>query len=225
MVIIGVSAGVSYGQFQRLTAQVASSPTATQADASATATPAAQTAAFVAASTTTWTAAKPSGVAQPALVKPVALVQPEPPLQQFTATTAEPATRMAPQLGAGIAALVDPILETATPEDLQELALASPAPVVTSVARKQPRATAAPKKLGVATTAPGTIRRFRNFEGTTQETRNAPSRDPDGTFEQVFPQREVARAPRANRPSVRASTRAAQRQARFQRTWSTGVYR
>ena len=215
MVVIGVSAGASYGLFQRLTTQVATpahaqTNTATEQVATGTAKPSE----FVAASTKVWTQAEVSDVAALVLIKPTAVDQPEPPLLRYATTTTDDAASITPSL---------PLY--AHIEDVVILDAASKAVVLPKPPAQKPQAVArevvvasAPRSI----TTPGTLRRFRGHNETDSK---GSTGDQDGIFEQVFPPRTTLQPVQPRRPTAAASRRALQRSDRLRRVWSTGVYR
>ncbi|SFR64955.1 hypothetical protein [Litoreibacter janthinus] len=212
MVIIGVSAGASYGLFQRLTDQVAT-PAVAQSVAASELAPASKIAnsQFVAASVTTWTPPEQSEVTPPVLIKPAAFTQPEPPLLQYTTIQTDDAARMSPDLPL-FAHIDDAIVVDDTPSTS-----------VASVKRKPQAREIAVAAAPLGIVAPGTLRRFRG-QGET-ETKGASNSDQDGIFEQQFPPRTALQPLQPRRPTAAASSRAAQRIDRIRKVWSTGVYR
>ena len=99
MVILGVSAGTSYGLVQRMTQQagtvetasVEATPVSTQAEEVASAQ-------FVAAGVTTWIPPEKSNVTIPDVSLPASFDQPESPLLEYSATSADPAASETPVL-------------------------------------------------------------------------------------------------------------------------------
>lgn len=225
MVIIGVSAGASYGLFQRLTAQVAT-PALAQADpAPAVDNPAA--AQFVASNVTTWIPPEKSDVNAPVLEQPTVFLQPEAPLLSYAASTSGTIDSTAPALPL-FAHLDDaPLLTTAPAQDAQASSTDEVTPAPQKTARKSAPAPVAREVVVAAAprsfTAPGTLRRFRGTENEKGET--ADNSDQDGVFEQQFPPRTALQPARVRRPTAASTTRATQRNARFRQTWATGVFR
>lgn len=214
MAIIGVSAGISYGQFQRLTAQVAPSDPMPLAAAQADTVPLVQPqrAEFVSGSVTTWTSAEASEVTQPTLIKPVFQAQPEPPIAQFE-TGAEIARAPAPILEPLDTAEAEaPVIEGETPA----LLTATFTPVPTEPETLTYGSALASKPALAAIPSPRDMRRLRSVASTSGETDVSVDEKP-------VPPRKLAAKPK--RPALNASTRAAQRVARFERIWVTGVYR
>lgn len=219
MVIIGISAGASYGLFQRLTAQVAT-PANAQSDANAhnTSSDGTASAQFVAASVTTWIPPEKSDVSTPVLDKPATFVQPEPPLLRYASTQTDSAASIAPSLPL-FAHIEEEIVFGATPT------LKATTETVAAPKKVARNSNAVAREITVAsaprsTITPGTLRRFR---GKGEGEQN--SSDKDGTFEQQFPPTTALQPAKIRRPTVAATTRATRRSARFRQTWATGVYR
>lgn len=224
MVIIGVSAGVSYGQFQRLTAQVEPSEVAQTSEIVApNSSP--KSARFLAASVTTWTPAAPSGVDALVLSKPNQAAQPEPPLLRYAAVKSDVNSSTAPVLPLYAHASETVILQPSPDTDTKAASAASS--VAKSTRGPKLESSTAGRSFSVAsaprsTVAPGTLRRFRGTDE--NETGNTDQGgDSDGIFEHQFQNRTVLIP---HRPTVSTGTRATRRAAvRFRKTWSTGVYR
>lgn len=214
MVIIGVSAGASYGLFLRLTEQVAA-PALAQTVSNTQSAPS-DTAAqsqFVAAGVSTWTPPVKSDVPTPVLVLPTGVDQPEPPLLRYASITTDKSASIAPSLPL-FAHIEDAIVLDAR---LQTAVLPSKTQNARPAAREVVVASA---PLGIIT--PGTLRRFRGQNETNNQTSNG---DQDGVFEQDFPPTTALQPLQPRRPTPAAGARATQRIDRIRRVWSTGVYR
>jgi len=223
VVIVGVSAGASYGLFLRLTEQVAApalaQTVATTQSVSSDTTAQSQ---FVAAGVSTQTPPVKSEVPTPVLVLPTGVDQPEPPLLRYASITTDTSASITPSLPLFAyiedAIVIDARLQTAVlPNKTQNTRSAAKAQSARPAVRDVVVASA-PR----GTIAPGTSRRFR---GQNETRGNAPSGDQDGVFEQSFPPRTALQPAQPRRPTTAASARATQRIDRIRRVWSTGVYR
>ncbi|RLJ36303.1 hypothetical protein BCF46_3771 [Litoreibacter meonggei] len=214
MVIIGISAGTSYGLFQRLTEQVATPALAQTLPTKPLAvSETAEQSRFVAAGVTMWTPQEKSNVPTPMIVLPTGTDQPEPPLLRYAPIATNDATSVTPTL------LLFAHIEDAVILDARPRAIALPKP--TAEARPVARdvvVASAPHNI----TTPGTLRRFR---GQNTGKNSTSSSDQDGIFERIFTPQTALQPLQLRRPTTAASARTAQRLDRFRSVWSTGVYR
>lgn len=205
MVIIGVSAGVSFALVQRLTTQVAHGAHA-------------QTAAEVQVSKAADIVAKPEAEAQtfaaksdvilPVLIAPQANALPEPPLLRYLPVRTDDAARVSPDLQR-IVRLDDEIVVDPMPQ------IASVTPAAKAY-NTDAVASVAPLRFAPA----GSSMRFRGHDN-----KDSASDDNDGIFEQIFPARTVTKPRRTVRPTPARAVRSAQRVDRLRRLWAIGVYR
>ncbi|WP_298262202.1 hypothetical protein [uncultured Litoreibacter sp.] len=227
MVIIGVSAGASYGLIQNLTSP-AEDPVVAQVSPEVEApTDTAAPAKFVAAAVTTWVPPEKSNVATPVLDKPASIEQPEPPLLRYTSISSSITDNIPTSTPLFAHIENDVVPETAAP--LQETASTAAA-----TAPSKPVTSAAPAPMALeiivasaprAIATPGTLRRFRSHTETSQDRGNGPTETGNSQFDTTVPREPVLKAAKPRRPSAARATRAVQRNARFRQTWATGVYR
>lgn len=225
MVILGVSAGTSYGLIQRMTQQAsahetahaAATPVSVQADEIASAQ-------FVAAGVTAWTPPEKSNVTVPDVSAPASFDQPESPLLEYTSVLSDTGGSVAPVLPL-YAHIDETIIQGSSPaqaevEETPSVADSAPAQAATPGRTNPAReviVASAPREL----VTPGTLRRFRS----TGEDQSSDASDGEGAFEQNFPPRVALKPARPFRPSAERTSRAVERSARFRQTWATGVYR
>lgn len=214
MIIIGVSAGVSYGQFQRLTAQIspqsassiafvtsanAQSSVSSRGGQSVSTGGAQSIGGGGAVGATATEKDDPSDVTAPLLIRPRAQVQPEPPLFRFSTTETAPETRQAPQMELSVHGS-DPVVVDTAPASQTSRA---PSPAVPEV-----EVAAAP----VAVASPQPLRSF-TAPAAAQGTATRPELPPAVTL-----------TPRSS-SALSASARAARRTIQLDKIWITGVYR